>query len=89
MTVDRHQVTVFQYLSRVADAIDTGYAEFSRNDRAVDQHPAPAFDNRTRQWNQMCHGRLDGVTDQDFPLPEPAEVMPPVNTAHRAGGSTG
>ncbi len=88
MTVDSHQVTVFQDLSGVADTVDTGDAEFPRDDRAVDQHSAAAFGDGARKRNQVCHRRLNRIADEDFTLSGLAEVAAPLNAAHRAGGGT-
>jgi hypothetical protein len=89
MTVNRHEVAVFQNLVRMTDTVHTGDAEFTRDDRTVDQHSTPAFDNGARKRNQVCHCRLDRFADEDLTLSKTAEVVAPVNAANRAGGNTG
>ena len=89
MTVDGHEVAVFQGLGRAAYTIDTGDTEFTRNDRTVDQHSATAFDDGTRKRYQVCHRRLDRIADEDFAAPELAKVASPANAAYCAGGNTG
>lgn len=88
VTVDSDEGAVFQDLSCIADTVDTRDAEFSRDDRAVDQHSAPAFDDGAGERDQVCHRWLDRVADEDFTLSELTEVAAPMNTANRAGGNT-
>ena len=89
MTVDRHEIAIFQNLVRMADTVHTGYTEFSRDDRTVNQHTTTAFDNGAGKWNQVGHCRLDRLADKDLTLSKPPEVTAPTNAANRAGGDTG
>ena len=82
MTVDRHQVAVVQNLVDVSNTVNTGDAEFSRDDRTVNQHATAAFDNGARKRNQVRHCRLDRFADKDLPLPKLPEVSTPVNATN-------
>jgi len=88
VTVDSDEGAVFQDLSCIADTVDTRDTKFSRDDRAVDQHSARAFDDGAGERDQVRHRWLDRVADEDFTLSELAEVAAPNNTANRAGGNT-
>jgi len=64
------------------DTIDTRDTEFPGDDRAVDQHSSTALYDGAGKQDQVRHGWLDRIADEDLTLPEIAEVTMPVNTMH-------
>ena len=89
MTIDRHEVAIFQNLVCMTDTVHAGDAELSRNDRTMNQHTTTAFDNGARKRDQVSHSWLDRFADENLALPKTAEVVAPANAANHAGDYTG
>ncbi len=83
MSIDRHEVAVFQNLAQVADTVNTADSEFSRDSLTLDQYSTAAYDSGACERDQVRHCWPDRLADEHLSLSKPPEVAAPANAANR------